>query len=160
MKAPRKPYDPVAKKAALFEILDATARHGKVCPKLVALGELLAIPTSRIDELLKSLRDEGRISWGLIYFGPATGWVRIVTITATGATTGKPAIARKVWGVKREATKIDMTELERAKTALRRLGPIVFNAEVDGGPKGLVRVDDKYLKPAEVIALAQSRGAL
>lgn len=160
MKTPRKPYDPVAKKAALFEILDATARHGKICPKIAELGELLAVPTTRVDELLKALRDDGRITWGLIYFGTGLSWVRVVKITATGATTGKPAPSQKAWGASKNVAKPDLSQLERAKTALRRLGPIVHDAEITGGPKGLVQVDNKFLKPAEVIALAQSKGAL
>lgn len=45
-------------------------------------------------------------------------------------------------------------ELEFAKTALRRSGRVVYNAEVDGGPRGAVRIDGKLHHPAEVIALA------
>jgi len=159
MKTPRKPFDPAAKKAALFEILDATARHGKICPKMEDLGVLLAIPTTRVDELLKVLRAEGRIDWQLIYYGPGISWVRVVTIAATGATTGKPAPARTYWGQSKKVERADPTQLDRAKTVLRQMGRIVFNAEIDGGPRGLVKVDSKYLKPADVIALAQRSGA-
>ena len=158
MKAPRKPFDAIAKKAALFEILDATARHGKVCPKLGELGELLAIPVSRVDELMRALRDEGRITWGLIYFGPGVSWVRIVTITATGAKTGQPAPARTYWGQSKKIERVEPTQLDRAKTVLRRQGRVVHNAEITGGPKGLIRVDSREMKPAEVIALAQQAG--
>lgn len=159
MKSPRKPFDAAAKKAALFEILDATARHGKVCPRVSELARLLAVSTTKIDELLKALRSDGKIAWQLVYCGTGLGHVRIVSIGGTGATTARPAMVRRPVG-SLAAAKADTNQIERAKTALRRLGRVVFDAEVDGGPKGLVKVDSAYLKPAEVIALAQSKGAL
>lgn len=159
MRAQRNPFDPVAKKAALFEILDATARHGKVCPRVSELARLLAVSHTRIDELLKALRGDGKITWQLIYCGTGLGHVRIVSIAGTGATTARPAMQRRPVG-SLAAAKADANQIERAKTALRRLGRVVFDAEIDGGPKGLIRVDSRDMKPAEVIALAQSAGGL
>lgn len=159
MKSPRKPFDAAAKKAALFEILDATARHGKVCPRISELSRLLAISHTRIDELLKDLRGDGKITWQTVYCGTGLGNVRIVTITATGATTARPLMQSRPVG-SLAAAKADQNQIERAKTALRRLGRVVFDAEIDGGPRGLIRVNDENMKPAEVIALAQSKGAI
>lgn len=159
MKSPRVPFDPVAKKAALLEILDATARHGKVCPRISELSRLLAVPHGRIDELTKALRSDGKITWQLVYCGTGLGYVRIVTITATGDTTARPKMQRRPVG-SLAAAKADQNQVERAKTALRRLGRVVFDAEIDGGPKGLIRVDSKDMKPAEVVALAQQTGAI
>lgn len=159
MKTPRIPFDPVAKKAALFEILDATARHGKVCPRAAELARLLAVSITKIDELLKALRSDGKITWQLVYCGTGLGYVRIVTIRASGATTARPQMQRRPVG-SLAAAKADQNQVERAKTALRRLGRVVFDAEIDGGPKGLIRVDAKNMKPAEVIALAQQAGAI
>ena len=159
MKVPRNPFDPVAKKAALFEILDATARHGKVCPRISELCRLLAISDTRIDELLKALRSDGMISWQTVYCGTGLGNVRIVTIRATGATTARPQMQSRPVG-SLAAAKADLNQIERAKTALRRLGRVVFDAEITGGPKGLIRVDSKDMKPAEVVALAQQTGAI
>jgi len=158
MRTPRNPFDPVAKKAALFEILDATARHGKVCPRAAELARLLAISITKIDELLKDLRGDGKITWQTVYCGTGLGNVRIVTIAATGATTARPTMQHRPVG-SLAAAKADQNQIERAKTALRRLGRVVFDAEIDGGPKGLIRVDSKDMKPAEVIALAQQVGA-
>lgn len=159
MKTPRNPFDPVAKKAALFEILDATARHGKVCPRVSELSRLLAVSHTKIDELLRALRTDGKITWHLVYCGTGLGYVRIVTIGASGATTARPQMQRRPVG-SLAAVKVDQNEIERAKTALRRHGRIVFDAEIDGGPKGLIRVDSRNMKPAEVIALAQQTGAI
>lgn len=157
MKALRKPFDAVAKKAALFEILDATARHGKVCPRISELCRLLAVSHTKIDELLKALRSDGKITWQTVYCGTGLGNVRIVTITSTGATTARPAMQHRPVG-SLAAAKAEQNQVERAKTALRRLGRVVFDAEIDGGPKGLIRVDSREMKPAEVIALAQQAG--
>lgn len=159
MKLARNPFDPAAKKAALFGILDATARHGKVCPRAAELARLLAVSITKIDELLRALRSDGKITWQLVYCGTGLGNVRIVTIAATGATTARPQMQHRPVG-SLAAARADQNQIERAKTALRRLGRIVFDAEIDGGPKGLVKVDSSYLKPAEVIALAQSKGAI
>lgn len=159
MKASRNPFDPVAKKAALFEILDATARHGKVCPRATELARLLAVSITKIDELLKALRGDGKITWQTVYCGTGLGNVRIVTIAATGDTTARPKMQHRPVG-SLAASKADQNQIERAKTALRRLGRIVFDAEIDGEPRGLIRVDMKDMKPAEVIALAQQTGAI
>lgn len=158
MRAPRNPFDPAAKKAALFDILDATARHGKVCPRVAELARLLAVSGTKVDELLRALRSDGKIAWQLVYCGTGLGYVRIVTIAGTGATTARPALQRRPQGSLAAVT-AERNELERAKTALRRLGRVVFDAEITGGLKGLIRVDSKDMKPAEVIALAQSKGA-
>lgn len=159
MRAPLSPFDPAAKKAALFEILDATARHGKVCPRVAELARLLAVSGTKVDELLRALRSDGKIAWQLVYCGTGLGYVRIVTIAGTGATTARPALQRRPQG-SLAAAKADQNQVERAKTALRRLGRVVFDAEIDGGPKGLIRVDSKDMKPAEVVALAQQTGAI
>ena len=158
MRAPLSPFDPAAKKAALFEILDATARHGKICPRVAELARLLAVSGTKVDELLRALRSDGKIAWQLVYCGTGLGYVRIVTIAGTGATTARPALQRRPQGSLAAVT-AERNELERAKTALRRLGRVVFDAEITGGLKGLIRVDSKDMKPAEVIALAQQVGA-
>lgn len=48
-------------------------------------------------------------------------------------------------------------ELESAKTALRRRGFVVYDAEVTGGPRGYVSVDGKVVPRSEVIAMAMER---
>lgn len=54
------------------------------------------------------------------------------------------------------------SELDRAKTALRQTGRIVFDATVTDGPagRGLIKVDSKNMTPAEVLSLAQTTGNL
>ena len=49
-------------------------------------------------------------------------------------------------------------ELERAKTALRRAGIVVFDAEITDGPagRGLVKVGGRNVLPEEVIEMAKA----
>lgn len=82
-----------------------------------------------------------------------------LAIDPRGATTARPALQRRPQGSLAAVT-AERNELERAKTALRRLGRVVFDAEITGGLKGLIRVDSKDMKPAEVVALAQQTGAI
>ncbi len=146
---------------AALTILDATARHGKQCPTLAEIGSLLGVNTDKARAYLDVLRSEKKISWRIQYMGTGIGNVRIVTITETGQTTGLPAYQGRPRGTYK-AAKVERQEIDRAKTALRRFGRIVFDAEVTDGPagKGFVKVDGRNLTPDAVLLLAQATGYL
>lgn len=57
-------------------------------------------------------------------------------------------------GAARAPTMRGSAELEHAKTVLRRAGRVVYNASVDGGPKGLIRVDGREFDHVTVISMA------
>jgi DNA-binding Lrp family transcriptional regulator len=167
MAKPRKSAPPQLspKKRALMEVLDATARHGKVCPGLAGLAKLLGVSATTAMELLRSLRGAGLITWITPYCGTGLGKVRIVTIVATGQTTAKPETAWRRSGAAPKPQRVVREDLERAKTALRRRGCIVFDAEVTDGlaGRGFVKVDGRNISPADVIrqaaAIPTSMGA-
>jgi len=155
----RTPEQTAAKKAALLACLAANAANGKVCPSINQFARLLGINANIVYDLLTALRAEKAISWQIVYCGTGLGKVRIVTIARTGQTTARPAMVKRPRGSLKHA-KAERAELERAKTALRRFGHIVFDAEIDGGPRGMIKVDRDLLRPAEVVLMAQQTGAL
>lgn len=136
-----------AKAEAMFSMLEAHARNGLRCPSLFGFSAGLGIGPETAHTLLKRLRAERRITWRIAW-SRDHGPVRVVTITATRQSTQSPSSMTKVKG----AGKAD--QLDLAKTMLRRCGFYVWNADVDGGPKGFIRVDGELLKPADVIARA------
>lgn len=55
-----------------------------------------------------------------------------------------------------KARKIAGSELEKAKTVLRRRGQVVYEAWVVGGPRGLIYVDGELRRPEQVIEAASN----
>lgn len=157
---PHRPYlrtpERTGKKAELLAYLTECARLGKMCPKLTDLGIRLAVSAEQAYAMLGDLRTERKISWRTVYCGPQIGKVRIVTVTATGQTTIRPVYQEARPKGTLKAIKSDCDELERAKTALRRFGRFVWDAEISDGPagRGLVKVDGVNVSAAEVLARA------
>lgn len=146
---------------ALMITLDACARHGKRCPTLGDLGAVLGTNTTKVHQAFHVLRKDGKITWKTPYCGTGLGKVRVVMVIGLGKATAQPAYqARATGSIK--AAKGERHEIDRAKTALRRFGHTVFNAEVTDGPgaEGLIKVDNKNMKPADVLAMARETGAL
>lgn len=71
----------------------------------------------------------------------------------------KRTAAQVFLGMQRTKSAIKSEALEQAKLALRKRGCIVYDADVTEGPKarGLIRVDNRRLTPAEVIQAAAVR---
>lgn len=143
----------------LMEIIEASARHGKLCPRLHELSALLGVSTEKLRLAFDALRKAHKIAWETPYHGLGVGKVRIVRILATGQETARPVYQGRVAG-KIAAPRADRNEIERAKTVLRRLGHVVFDAAVTDGSsgKGLIKIDNKNFTPAEVLARAASMG--
>lgn len=140
-----------AKKAQLFALLVERARLGKVCPSLGQLGAQIHASPSTVDDLLGALRAEKKLSWTVAYCGTGVGAVRVVTIG--GKTTARPPAVKRA---RPRATGAG-DELERAKDALRRLFPLVYDASVTDGPagRGFVYVGAMKLTADEVIKRAR-----
>lgn len=140
--------------AAMLGFLERCAELGKVCPSLEALAKRFETSSTTIIKLLDELRRGGRISWRIVYCGTGVGNVRTVTITASRRQTATPRMVGR--GPRPTASAAD-SDLERAKTVLRRRGKIVFDATVTDGRagKGFVKVDGHDLTPDQVIALAE-----
>lgn len=142
------PAQLTAKAETLFNVLEAHARNGKRCPSLYGLAAAAGIGTETVQNLLARLRKEKRIRW-VIEWSQDAGPVRVVTIVKTGQQTQRPnAMARRSLAPQRP------DQLALAKTVLRRSGAYVWDAAVDGGPRGFVRVDGEVLTPKDVIARA------
>ena len=135
------------KTEALYAMLDAHARNGLRCPSLFGFASGLGISPETAHTLLKRLRAEKRITWRIAWSSDH-GPVRIVTVMATRQSTQSPA------AMKKGKTVVRPDQLDTAKTILRQSGAHVWDAAVDGGPKGFIRVDRELLKPADVIARA------
>lgn len=75
-----------AKREALYEYVDAAARHGQVLPSMERVGQMLRISHSRVRTLMAELHASRRI-YQTITFVKGVGNVRIVRITATGCET-------------------------------------------------------------------------
>ncbi len=146
-----------AKLDTLFALLVAAARGSRPCPTLVELSRLLELNAIAVQGLLDTLKAQRRITWTIRYCGSGLGKVRIVTIVGQGIVTATPNYAHRPAVAARKHEKAERHELERAKTALRRFGRVVFDAEVTDGPggRGLIKVDSKNMTPAEVLSLAQ-----
>lgn len=78
---------------ALLETLTAHAEHGRPCPSLTQLGQSMRVSSSTAKVMLDDLKRAGKITWRLKN-APMYGQVRIVTITATGRSTGEPAATK------------------------------------------------------------------
>lgn len=150
-----KPEEMAARKQKLLDVLTEYARLEMVCPSMARLGREIGTTGDSVGAMLQTLRAEKKITWQIVWCGTGVGKVRLVTITATGHSTVKPAPEIRKQP-RKEALSISV-ELERAKTTLRRCGRVVFNADITDGPsaKGFVKVDNLRLVPADVIALAR-----
>lgn len=149
------PGDLAGRKAELLTVLEECARLDKICPGLDELTRWFGVGATTIHDMLHRLRREKAISWKIVYCGTRLGNVRVVKIAATGKTTATPEMGCRPTR-RFKLSSAERTELERAKTVLRRQGRVVFNAEItDGGRgRGLVKVDGRNATPAEVIARA------
>ncbi len=136
--------------AALFEIVADAARSGDVCPGTAELARELGITYTAVQLGLDRLRRKALIDWRVAWCGDVHGKVRIVTLLATGETSREPLAMPP-----REPRPYDR-ELEEAKTCLRRMGHIVYDAEVTDGMRcrDLVRVDHRRLTRQAVLDLA------
>ncbi len=136
--------------AALFEIIADAAHSGDVCPKTAELARELGITYTAVQLSLDRLRRRALIDWRVAWCGHVHGKVRIVTVLGSGETTREPAPTPL-----REPRPYDR-ELEEAKIFLRRLGHIVYDAEVTDGMRcrDLVRVDHRRLTRQAVLDLA------
>ena len=135
----------------LFDWLSDLARARAICPTTLRLAGRLGISPTEARLAFERLRAEGLIDWTVVHCGPIHGRVRRVTILATGQSTSTPEDC----GWKRP---LFDTELEAAKSVLRRKGRIVFDAEVIDGlrGRGLTKVDHRRLDRSAVIAMAAS----
>ena len=79
----------IAKGAILLQVLTEHAENGWVCPSLVGLAKLTGIEVSTVSEYLRRLRKDGAITSRLVHVKPF-GQARVVTIVATGKSTGTP----------------------------------------------------------------------
>jgi hypothetical protein len=85
------------KKLSLLAIIEGAARNGHVCPGLTQLSLLLHLNPKTIHAMFHSLRNDGVISWSIVFGFGATGQkVRVVTIKATGARTAMPGRKKHV----------------------------------------------------------------
>ncbi len=66
------------------------------------------------------------------------------------------ASAKGAWGSPNipKVPELAQTDLQRAITLMQRRGRIVYDAYIDGGPNGMIRVDHRVLTPEQVIAKA------
>lgn len=147
--------------SSLLSLLESAARNHKACPRLHELGALFGVSMVTVKNWLDELKGAHKITWATPYCGTGVGKVRVVTITSTGQTTTRPAMQKRQPGSGKEV-KADSEDLERAKTALRKRGRYVWNAEVSDGAagKGFVKVDGKLFRTDELIAFAQQTGAI
>jgi hypothetical protein len=145
--------------SAVMAVVEASALHGKTCPRLPALSALLGVSTDSIRDAFRSLQHKGVILYETPYCGMGVGKVRVVRILATGLETARPKMASRPAG-SLAAAKTDRNEIERAKTKLRRLGYVVFDATVTDGSAGtgLIKIDNKNVSPADVLARAAALG--
>lgn len=78
-----------AKGTILLEVLTQHAENGWVCPFLPGLAKLTGIEMSTVSNYLRRLRQAGKITSRLVHIKPH-GQARVVTIVATGKSTGTP----------------------------------------------------------------------
>lgn len=79
--------------AKLLETLTAHAEHGRPCPSLPQLGQSMRVSITTVKRALDELKAAGAITWRMKN-APIYGQLRIVTIKATGKSTGEPQPAR------------------------------------------------------------------
>lgn len=79
--------------AKLLETLAAAAEHGRPCPSLPQLGQSMRVSITTVKRALDDLKAAGAITWR-VKNAPIYGQVRIVTIKATGKSTGEPGMAK------------------------------------------------------------------
>lgn len=148
VKARRLSQGEMAQKAeALFNMVEAHARGGLRCPGMFSLAVSLGVSTDTVATLFNRLRDEKRIAWH-IETNRDTGRLRVVTILKSGLTTQRASSM----AIRRQREQADI--LSNAKNVLRRTGAYVWDATVDGGPRGFIKVDGELVKAADVIARA------
>lgn len=80
---------------ALLDTLTTHAEHGWVCPSLKRLAQTLVTSPGHVSTMLENLREAGKITWQLKHAKPH-GQRRIVTIVATGKSTGEPGPGKKI----------------------------------------------------------------
>lgn len=85
-----KPQSDTKTERGLMEVLDASARHGKTCPRLHELSPLLGVSAGKVKASFDALRKAGKIAWETPYCGLGIGKVRVVRILATGQETARP----------------------------------------------------------------------
>lgn len=136
--------------AALLRHLRAAARAGKVCDAARDIGLSLGISAKAVNTAFNAARKAKLISWTTHYCGPGVGLRRWVTLTGERLQTAKPVKFGRAY----LRAQGDTSDLQKAKTVLQKRGHYVWDAHIDGGPMGLVRVDQHLMVPADVIALA------
>ena len=136
--------------AALMRHLRATARAGRACDAARDIALSLGISAKAVNTAFIAARKAKLISWSTHYCGPGVGQRRWVTLVADRLQTAKPVKFGRAY----LRAQGDTSDLQKAKTALQKRGHYVWDAAVDGGPLGLVRVDQHLMAPADVIAFA------
>lgn len=152
-RAEKQARDKAKAKARILGTIEGLAKVGEPLPGNTRLAQMLSLGIDTAREYLRELQADGIIKVKLFPFGPGVVG-RQVTIIASGLRTAEPK-RRSMYGAT-GSKRANPTELEKAKTRLRQRGHIVFNAYVtDGRAAGdAVRVDNRCLSPAEVIAEA------
>lgn len=136
----------------LYDHLVALVARGEACPPTHVLAAALDCNIGSIPGLFTKLKARGLVrveDRSAAMGGGKVNRFRLVTIVATGQCSALRKPPRP------GAVRVDaMTEqLEAAKNAIRRRGPVVY------ATRGGIRVDRRVLTPTAVIALAEQLSA-
>lgn len=112
-------------RARLLATLTACAEHGRPCPSLPQLGQAMRVSTTTVSKLLLELRDAGAIRWRLKTV-PHFGMYRIVTIAATGKSTGEPVPPKR----KRKGAAPEPAPYQPIPSALTSPGRVLAGKEL------------------------------
>jgi len=133
----------------IADMLADLVRGPEICPSNIRIARRLGIGVWEVQTAFERLRSSGQIDWVIHRLGKDLGRVRVVTLLPSGAQTRLPSPDD-------HRRRPPDPALEAAKTILRRKGCIVFDCEVTEGKRGrgLIRVDHRRLKRADVLAMA------
>ena len=154
------PKERLAKKTAVYEFLNAAAEHGTAVPSCERLGELIGTRHATVLMFINELEAEGAITQVVTTRG-RTG--RVVTITATGKTSGARGIPIHASAKVRREAELDVSARNECQAVDARiyggvLEDVQFLRRRGWGihkEQGGFRVGNDLISAADIVAKAQ-----